>query len=74
MSEDSDDSMCIDPEILKKELVISLPILSEADIQKILNGEESSSTEDSASSSDEVEKDKICPKRDQRRLSLLNDP
>ncbi|CAF3515459.1 unnamed protein product [Adineta steineri] len=74
MSEDSDDSMCIDPEILKKELVISLPILSEADIQKILNGEESSLTEDSASSSDEVEKDKICPKRDQRRLCLLNDP
>ncbi|CAF0730292.1 unnamed protein product [Adineta ricciae] len=69
----SDDSTFIDPEILKKELVISLPVLTESDIERMLNVDDSS-TEESSTSTDEFDKDKFCPKRDQRRLSLLNDP
>ena len=69
----SDDSTFIDPEILKKELVISLPVLTESDIERMLNVDDSS-TEESSTSTDEFEKDKFCRKRDQRRLNLLNDP
>ncbi|UJR33295.1 hypothetical protein I4U23_020746 [Adineta vaga] len=72
MDNDNDASMYIDPEILKKELVISLPILTESDIERMLNVDDDSTTEDS--STDEFDKDKFCPKRDQRRLNLLNDP
>ena len=71
MDEENEDPMFIDPEILKKELVISLPILSESDIEMMLNGEDSSTEE---TSSEVSEKDKYCPKRDQRRLNLFNDP
>lgn len=73
IDDDNDDSMFIDPEILKKELVISLPILSESDIERMINGEDYSSCTE-GSSADDVDKDKFCPKRDQRRLTLLNDP
>ncbi|CAF1170135.1 unnamed protein product [Adineta ricciae] len=69
----SDDSMFIDPEILKKELVISLPVLTESDIERMINVDDSS-IEESSTSTDEFDKDKFCPKRDQRRLSLLNNP
>jgi hypothetical protein len=72
MGEQDDDSMFIDPEILKKELVISLPILSHSDVEMILNGADSSSED--LSSLDEGENEKPCLKRDQRRLNLLNDP
>jgi hypothetical protein len=72
MDDENEDSMFIDPEILKKELVISLPILSESDIEMMINGADSSS-EDS-SSLDERENEKPCLKRDQRRLNLLNNP
>ncbi len=71
MDDENEDSMLIDPEILKKELVISLPILSESDIEMMLNGVESSSE---VTSSEDDEKDKPCLKRDQRRLTLLNNP
>lgn len=70
-------SRFIDPEILQKELVISLPILSESDIQMMLNGVDFScdeSTSSSSLSSLDEEKDKPCLKRDQRRLSLLSNP
>ena len=63
--------MLIDPEILKKELVISLPILTESDIEMMLNVEEPSSD---LSTSDDEEKDKPCLKRDHRRMNLLNNP
>ena len=73
-----DDSCSIDTEILTKELVISLPILSEHDIERMLNGEESSS-DDSApppsplfSSSDESEQPSL--QRDQQRVHLLKNP
>ncbi len=74
MDEENEDPMFIDPEILKKELVISLPILNESDIERMLKGDDSSAEESSSSSSEESEKEKSCPKRDQRRLNLLNDP
>lgn len=73
MNDENNDSMFIDPEILQKELVISLPILNESDIERMINGEETSS-EGSTSTSDDEEKEKPCLKRDQRRLSLLNNP
>jgi hypothetical protein len=71
MNDENNDSMFIDPEILQKELVISLPILNESDIERMINGEETSSE---GSTSDDEEKGKPCLKRDQRRLSLLNNP
>ncbi|CAF3928348.1 unnamed protein product [Rotaria sp. Silwood2] len=71
MDVENDDSMFIDPEILKKELVISLPILTESDVEMILNGVDPF---DDASSLDEDDKEKPCLKRDQRRLNLLNNP
>ena len=70
MDEESNDSTFIDPEIFEKELVVSLPILNESDIEVILNGAESSSE---GSSLDENEQ-KPCLKRDQRRSNLLNNP
>jgi hypothetical protein len=73
MVEENENSMFIDPEILKKELVISLPILSESDIEMMLNGVDSS-LDDSSSSSMGDEKEKPCLKREQRRFNLLNDP
>ncbi|CAF3325380.1 unnamed protein product [Rotaria socialis] len=72
MDLDHDDPRIIDPEILKKELVISLPILSEADVQMMLNGAYFSREE--CSSDDDEEKEKPCLKRDQRRSNLLNNP
>jgi hypothetical protein len=71
MNDENDESMFIDPEILQKELVISLPILNESDIERMINGDDSSSE---GSISDDEEKEKRCHKRDQRRLSLLNNP
>ncbi len=71
MNDLSESLMLIDPEILQKELVISLPILSESDIEMMLNVDELSSN---GSTSDEDEKEKPCLKRDQRRLTLLNNP
>lgn len=71
MDEKVEGLMLIDPEILKKELVISLPILTESDIEMMLNVEEPSSD---LSTSDDEEKDKPCLKRDQRRMNLLNNP
>ncbi len=73
MNEQIDESMFIDPEILQKELVISLPILNESDIERMINGDDTSSSSD-GSTSDDDEKEKPCLKRDQRRLSLLNNP
>ncbi len=73
MDEENEASMLIDPEILQKELVISLPILSESDIEMMINGVDSS-FDDSSSSSIDNEKEKPCLKRDQRRLNLLNNP
>ena len=70
-NDENNGSMFIDPEILQKELVISLPILTESDIERMINGEESSAED---STSDDEEKEKRCHKRDQRRLSLLNNP
>ena len=66
-----DSLMLIDPEILKKELVISLPILTESDIEMMLNVGEPSSD---LSTSDDDEKEKPCLKRDQRRSNLLKNP
>lgn len=71
MDDKVEDSMLIDPEILKKELVISLPILTESDIEMMMNVEEPPSD---LSTSDDEEKDKPCLKRDQRRMNLLNNP
>lgn len=72
MDENNDDPMFIDPEILEKELVISLPILTESDVERIINGGDS--TDDGSSSVDESDKEKPCLKRDQRRINLLNNP
>lgn len=69
---DSENPTFIDPDILKKELVISLPILSESDVQRLLHGADYSHAE--SASSDEEEPEKPCLKRDQRRLKLLNNP
>jgi hypothetical protein len=75
MDEENESLMLIDPEILKKELVISLPILNAHDIEMMINGVDSSFEDASTSSSDEEkEKEKPCLKLDQRRLSLLNNP
>ena len=71
MNDENNESMFIDPEILQKELVISLPILNESDIERMINGDDTSSN---GSTSDDDEKEKPCLKRDQRRLSLLNNP
>ncbi|CAF1198781.1 unnamed protein product [Rotaria sordida] len=71
MDAENDDSMFIDPEILQKELVISLPILTESDVEMMLNGVDFF---DDESSLDEDDKEKPCLKRDQRRLNLLNNP
>jgi len=74
MGQENKNSMFIDPEILQKELVISLPILSESDIEMMINGVDSSLEDSSSSSSMGDEKEKPCLKREQRRFNLLNDP
>ncbi|CAF3339298.1 unnamed protein product [Rotaria sp. Silwood1] len=71
MDVENDNSIYIDPEIIIKELVISLPVLTESDVEMILNNVDYF---DDESSVDEDEKEKPCLKRDQRRLNLLNNP
>jgi len=81
MDREDEDSMSIDQEIVTKDLVICLPMLSESDIEMMIHGAGDSSQSYVSSSNDEnddddddEEKHKPCLKRDQQRISLLNNP